>query len=131
MIKLQIAVREKLFGVLSVPVLDRYPHKQDKLNPIKPPYVVIGEDTFIPFDSDGKTGFVATLNIHVWSVFNGREECKGIQEQIYNALHRSCLDIEGFNSVGVDFEFADTLLDSDGVTTHGVVQFRFTGVKNG
>jgi hypothetical protein len=130
MVNFQIAVREKLLS-LPYPVLDAYPHKQSKTNPIKPPYVVIGDDTFVPFDSDGNVGFEATITINVVSVFNGREECKNIQMQIYNILHRACIDIEGYKSVGIDFEYADTTIENDGQTTLGTQRFRIIGVKNG
>ncbi|MDR2790222.1 MAG: DUF3168 domain-containing protein [Campylobacteraceae bacterium] len=131
MVNFQIAVRDKLLNALTYQVLDRYPHKQSKTNVITPPYIVIGDDTFVPFDSDGNIGFEATITIIVVSVFKGREECKNIQMQIYNALHRACIEIEGYKSVGIDFEYADTTIESDGQTTLGTQRFRIIGVKNG
>jgi hypothetical protein len=109
---------------LDYSVLDRIPHADDRINTINPPYIVIGDDTFVQWDTDGEIGFEATITIHVWSVFNGREECKRIQKEIYNLLHNTTLEIEDYKNIGVTFEYADTTLDSDGLHTHGVQRFR-------
>jgi hypothetical protein len=130
MIALQKAIKAKV-STLDYPVLDRFPHKQDKQRAYKMPYIVIGDDVLTPFDADGQTGFSIVLNLHIWSDFLGREECKRIQQDVYDLLHRQRLNVEGYFSVSVDFQFSDTTLENDGVLTHGVSQFRFIGVKNG
>ena len=88
------------------------------------PYVVIGEDTAIEWDTDTSDGVESTLTIHVWSRLKGRRETKEIMELIYDALHRAELQIEGLHSVFCYWEFSETFLDPDGETRHGVTRFR-------
>src|SRR5690554_4378261 len=61
------------------------------------PYVVIGDDTAIDFDTDDTTGAESTITIHVWSQKRGRKEAKQIQGDIYDALHRYELSVSGAN----------------------------------
>jgi hypothetical protein len=88
------------------------------------PYVVIGDDTSIAWDTDDSLGSESTLTIHVWSRLRGRKETKLIQEQIYNALNRYELEITGLHTIDIISEFAETFLDADGITRHGVQRFR-------
>lgn len=90
------------------------------------PYVTIGEDTAAEWDGDDFVGSEATVVIHVWSREEGRKECKIIQGYVEDALHRQTLSISGYNSVDCVREFAETLLDPDGRTRHGIQQFRVT-----
>jgi len=90
-------------------------------------YVVIGNDTLIEWDTDGRTGFEATITIHTWdSTAENRSylPLKGIMGDIYNLLHRAEVPITGYNTVGIDFEFSETYLDPDGLTRHGIQRFR-------
>lgn len=115
---LQQAVFTRLSDALTVDVYDHAP--QD----VAFPYVTIGEDTAIPFDTDNSIGAESTITIHVWSRYRGRKECKQIQREIYNALHRYELPVTGAHLVTVEFETGRTFLDADGLTTHGVQTFR-------
>jgi len=117
-LEIQKAVFTRLNNALNVPVYDAVPD-----NAVAP-YVVIGDDTLIEFDSDGVNGFEATVTIHTWSIYRGRFEVKNLMGLIYNALHRAELNVQGYNLVGCDCEFSETFLESDGVTRHGVQRFR-------
>lgn len=117
-LEIQKAVFTRLNNALSVPVYDAVPD-----NAVAP-YVVIGDDTLIEFDSDLLNGFEATVTIHTWSVYRGRFEVKQLMGLIYNALHRAELNVQGYNLVGCDCEFSETFLESDGVTRHGIQRFR-------
>jgi len=88
------------------------------------PYVVVGDTTMAPFDTDDSTGNDATVTIHVWSEYRGRIETKEIQDAIYNALHRNDLTVTGSDTIMVEWEYADSELDPDGITRHGVQRFR-------
>ena len=90
------------------------------------PYVVIGEDTNIDFDTDTSLGSESTVTIHQWSRFRGRSEVKKIQKAIYDALNRAELTISGRHLVDSIWEFAETTLERDGKTYHGVMRFRVT-----
>lgn len=88
------------------------------------PYVVIGEQTAVNFGSKTLDGLEHTLTVHVWSQYRGRKEAKEIMERIYNILHESNLSVTGANLVNLRQEFETTLVDSDGITRHGIMRFR-------
>ena len=115
--KLQEAVFNKLQG-LSAPVYDHVPQKSAY------PYIVIGEDTISEWDTDDKTGFDATVTIHVWSRYRGKKEAKLIQSEIYAAMNRQNLDIADYGTAGVTFQYQDVFMDSDGLTYHGVCRYQ-------
>ena len=117
--EVQEAIFAKLGIDLSVPVYDFVPQENAPNN-----YVTIGADTLVPFNTDDRKGFEATLIIHSWYVANGRRPLKLLQGEIYDSLDRAELTITGYNSVGIDFEFSDTTLDPDGATYHGGQRFR-------
>jgi hypothetical protein len=117
-LEIQKAVFARLNNVLSIPVYDNVPDNAQA------PYVVIGDDTLVEFDSDGTSGFEATVTVHSWSIYRGRAEVKNIMGLIYDALHRAELNVQGYNLLGCDCEFSETFLESDGVTRHGVQRFR-------
>jgi hypothetical protein len=117
-LEIQKAIFSKLNTALSIPVYDNVPDNAQA------PYVVIGDDTLIEFDSDLVIGFEATVTVHSWSKYRGRAEVKGIMGQIYDTLHRAEFTLQGYNLLGCDCEFSETFLESDGVTRHGVQRFR-------
>ncbi len=88
------------------------------------PYVQVGEIDGTEWDTDTSLGSDDTVTIHVWSRYRGRLETHQIQDAIYGALHRHALAVDGAHVVTVEFEFADSLLDPDGLTRHGVQRFR-------
>lgn len=88
------------------------------------PYVSIGDDTSVAWDTDLDNGSETTLTIHVWSRMRGRREVKEVMQQIYAALHKTDLSIVGAHTVFCHFDFSESLLDSDGITRHGVIRFR-------
>ena len=93
------------------------------------PYVTIGEDTAIQWDTmpDGSGkghGQEATLTIHTWSRYAGRKETKELQGSIYTALHNQSLSMDDHTMALLQFEYADSFMDDDGRTRHGVQRFR-------
>lgn len=117
-LEIQTAIYSRLTSQLSEPVYDNVP--QDPTLP----YVVIGDDTSIPFDTDLELGEEATLTLHIWSRYDGRAEVKGIMSDIYDALHRHSLAVTGADTIDCMFEFSETMLDPDMETRHGVMRFR-------
>jgi hypothetical protein len=91
------------------------------------PYVNIGEDTAIAWDTDDSDGTESTLTIHTWSRAPGRKECKEIMQVIYGALHRLEISVDTLHTVFLHWEFSETFLDPDGKTRHGVQRFRYVG----
>jgi len=88
------------------------------------PYVVIGDDTTIPFNTHTTVGGEHTITIHAWSRYKGKSEIKRIQEQIYAALNRYALSVSGATMVNCEQEYAESFLDEDGLTRHGVQRMR-------
>lgn len=88
------------------------------------PYVVIGDTTTNEWDTDDSLGGDHTATIHAWSEDRGREEAKKIQAEIYNALHRHDLQVAGAVVVTCEFEYAETIVDTDGLTRQGITRFR-------
>lgn len=119
--EIQKAIFDKLEVDLAVPVYDFVPQEGAEST-----YVTLGDDTFSPFNTDGRKGFEGLLNIHVWDISNGRKDCKLLQGSIYDSLDRAEFTITGYNPVGIDFQSSQTILDPDGVTYHGIQRFKFT-----
>jgi hypothetical protein len=88
------------------------------------PYVRIGNDTLVPFDTDEDFGDDITVMIHVYSQYRGSKEVQSIQKLIYNALNRSTLTVTGFHVLGVDQIYCDIIEEGDGLTRHGLQRFR-------
>lgn len=126
--ELQVALFNKL-NVSSINnlvdgVYDHVPQESDAGDDSKFPYITIGEARANEFDTDDKLGFDATVVIHVWSRQRGRKQVKLIQDQVYEVLHRANLTIIGYHFLSMDQEFAESFVDNDGLTRHGVQQFR-------
>jgi len=122
-VEIQTAIFTRLNTGLTVPVFDNVPDNQPK------PYVVVGDDTVIEWDTDNNAGFEATITLHVWSDYPGKAEVKTIQGEIYDLLHRAEFSVIGYNLINCSFEFGDTFLDVNGVTRHGVQRFRLILTK--
>lgn len=130
-LNIQAAIHAALVGdaalmALVEGVYDAVPQASDSGNGAEFPYVVIGDDTHIPFDTDTSVGADTTLTIHVWSRYEGRKQVKEIQGVIYDVLHRQSIPITGFHLVGIDWLGSESFTDSDGLTRHGVQTFRIT-----
>ena len=123
---IQTDIYEVLSAGLEYPVYDDVPFLPEGMARENFPYVVIGDDTLIPFDNDSQIGVEATITIHVWSKYRGRIEVKNIQGEIYTLLNRASLTIGGYDVVDVLFEFSETFVENDGNTRHGVQRFRIT-----
>lgn len=89
-----------------------------------PPYVVVGDDNFTEWETDGKAGFNILATVHSWSEYRGGKEINEITSAIYLALHREELNVSGYNCLGITQESLQNVRDPDGITRHGVQQFR-------
>ena len=88
------------------------------------PYVTIGEDVLIEWDTDTELGVVGSITLHTWSRERGRKETKTIQGLIYDALHRTTLTSSGYKFVTIDQQEVSTNIDPDGLTRHGIQEFK-------
>lgn len=128
---IQGAIYAKLTGnaplmALVAAVYDDVPQPSDSGNGAAFPYVTIGEDVAVEWDTDTDTGADVTMTIHSWSIVPGRKQIKQIQGAIYDALHRAVVIVTGYKVVGVDWVSSQSFIDADGVTRHGVQIFRIT-----
>ncbi len=129
----EITVQKALYDRLStdsailtkaVGVFDEVPQALDSGSPDIFPYVVIGDDQTIAWDTDTELGAEITATIHTWSRYSGKKEIKELQGLVYNALHRSKDYLAGYEVVLGQFLQSQSFLDADGKTRHGVQTFR-------
>ena len=120
----QSAIYTRLTDQLSVPVYDAVPQAVDAGDNSAFPYVTIGDDSVSEFDTDTDNGFDIDATIHVWSRYRGRREVKQIMRDIYNAMQLHNLSISNSNTVMCIFQTADSFMDADGITRHGIITFR-------
>ncbi|MFQ5467971.1 MAG: DUF3168 domain-containing protein [Kiloniellaceae bacterium] len=95
------------------------------------PYVVIGEATARDWDTKTDPGMEQNLSVHTWSRARGAKETKQIMAAIVATLDHAPLAVAGHALVLIRFEFAQTLVDPDGLTHHGVQRFRAITQKAG
>lgn len=109
-------------------VFDDPPGQADGLPYESMPFIVIGDDTVIPWDTDDTLGASTTITLHVWSRYNGRKEANTILGEIYRDLHRNAagLTLAGYHIVDCLHEFSTVFKEIDGVTRHGVCRYRIT-----
>lgn len=88
------------------------------------PYIVLGEETANEYDTKDLKGSQTTINLHIWSEYQGSKECKNIMDRVHDLLHDGNINVTGFNLINLRFEFSDIMRDPDGVTRHGVMRFR-------
>lgn len=129
---LQQAVYTRLVAQLTgINVYDSPPNQPDGMPASNFPYVVLGDDTLAPFDTDNTVGTSATVTLHIWSRYNGRKEVKTILGQIYTALNRQAANLSASGYAFIDslYEFGDIIEEADGKTRHGVCRYRITMEK--
>ena len=117
---------------LSATVFDDVPDLPAGMPTSSFPYIVIGEDSFVPWDTDDRRGVRASLYLHIWSRYNGKLEVKTIMQEIDDALNRqaSSLSAAGYSFIDCTLEYANVIDHSDGETRHGVLRYRVTMQKD-
>lgn len=88
------------------------------------PFVVVGDIDFADFDTDTEKGAEATITIDTWSRYNGRQELMDIHDLIYLALHTVDIEVDGYDTLGCDFDSSESSVDADGVTRHGTQTYK-------
>jgi hypothetical protein len=111
-------------SALVTGVYDSVPQAEDAGTDTAFPYITVGDDTALDWNTDTSNGKEATITIHSWSRYRGRAEVKEIQGAIYQALHLANISVQGYNLVECWSEYSETLVDPDGLTRHGVQRFR-------
>jgi hypothetical protein len=114
-------LQKAIFGrlaVVSCPVHDAVP--QGSMFP----YVTLGEDTAIDWSSKTTNGQETTVTLHVWSRYNGYAEAKQIGGEVIELMTVSPLIMTGFEADSARLDMQEYIVDSDGITRHGILKFR-------
>lgn len=105
-------------------VYDHVPQANNPEDTARFPYLVIGDDTAAPFDTDDVDGEETTVTIHIWDRRRGRKRAKQVRDAVYNALHGTQLEPSGQHSVLCFFDFSESIPDPDPLSQHVVIRFR-------
>lgn len=94
--------------------------------PVSPtfPYVTIGPTQVLPDKADCIDGTEVFQQIDVWSRTSGSPGAKRLGAAVVAALDDQDLTVAGYSAVVFELQDAQYLLDPDGLTHHGVVNFR-------
>ena len=110
----------------NVGVYDEVPQAEDSVFP----FIVIGDDHLLQWDTNTELGAEVTATIHTWSRFSGKSETKALQSIIYTALHRADVVVTDYTVVLCVWLNSTSFLDTDGITRHGVQTFKLLIEKN-
>ena len=80
-----------------------------------------GADDWSNKDDDGLEAFV---NLHIGSQKEGTKEIRGLMDKCHSALHNVDLVLANGQSVLCQFLRHDVVIDSDGITRHGIMRFK-------
>lgn len=127
--ELQIGLYDKLkddapLMAMVDAIYDNPPQQDDPASNAPFPFVTISESTLQPWDTDTEIGTEATVTIHVWSRASYALEAKQIQGAVYRVLHRDTIAVNGYTVIGIDLVNQTVERDPDGITRHGVQDFR-------
>jgi len=105
-------------------IYDYAPQADDAGSTVAFPYVALGDETDVQWDTDDSVGREATLTIHTLSRYRGKKEAHNIMGAIKTALHQHALAVSGQVTVLCYWEFSEIFTEPDGITRHGVQRFR-------
>lgn len=90
------------------------------------PYIVVKMDS-APFMTKDFSGMEHTLEVHSFSRDKTPKEAGDIREAVVDALHRqeSNLTLDKQAVTDIQYETGAVFKEPDGVTWHGLIQFRF------
>lgn len=120
--ELQKAIYTTLTGA-GLRVYDFAPQSSDGAATATYPYVEVGHIVASEWDTNSELGFDAVCRIHTRSRSGSTLECRNIQDQIYDALHRATLTVIGQNTITITREMSDCTRLQDG-SFHGVCEYR-------
>jgi hypothetical protein len=122
----EIEFQRALFTALSglgLNVVDAAPQAVDGAATAAFPYVEIGALITSEWDDNIEEGRSILARIHTYSRSRGMIEARTIQNQVYDALHRTELTIAGQEFVLMMREMSDLARQADG-SFHGVCEYR-------
>jgi len=126
---LQVAVRQRLIADPALMsrisgVYDAIKDPDDQEDPIRFPYVTIGDVTSAPNRTFDRFGEECTITLHIWSRYNGFKEAAEIVDDLNRILADAVFSVPGWEMEGCYYDFSETIRDPDGVTRHIPVRYR-------
>ena len=85
------------------------------------PYVVIGNESAANIGTKSLDGNNYNIDIEVWSQYRGKKQIKEAMERIYNLFNNGSYSVSGADMVVSQVRNVVTLVESDGITRHGVI----------
>jgi len=85
------------------------------------PYVIISNETATNTGTKSLDGNEYSIDLEVYSQYRGKKEIKEIMERIYNLFHDQNFTVSGADMVVSQVRNVITLVESDGITRHGVI----------
>jgi len=120
----QAAVYERLAGDTALAALLPASGIFDAVPDDTPfPYIVFGDLTARPADTQGTTGYDITLDIETYSRNAGMKEAKGLMQAVYDCLHNQSFSIEGQTLLLCLETASNCTLQPDGRTRKSVQRF--------
>lgn len=118
--QLQDAIRDRLIAenVAAGRIYDRIPPSAVF------PYVEIGDEQTNDDGDQCAEMFEVYVDLHIWSRAPGRYEAKAVGEDCRKALAGG-ITVDDYHIILDEFETSRILVDPDGLTTHGVITFRY------
>lgn len=96
------------------------------------PFIQIGEIQTVEDGAECIDAKEVFVTLHVWSRAIGAVETRTINSALEEALHEWIpdLDADGFTAIEHMHRDTRTLLDPDGLTSHGILNFRLLIDRN-
>lgn len=130
--EMQAAIRQRLLMTpeLTVLVGDRIYDRAPDHCPT--PYVQFGGDEYTPFRAQGMRGSNLFITIHTWADSQrASAEVKRMNKAIEDALDDQRFPVQGHVIQVLSFVRSRNLDDPDGISRHGVNEFRCTTLPVG
>ncbi len=107
-----------LAGLVAGRIYDRVPPSA------KYPYIQIGEGNAVSDRMDCLRSWTVYASIHVWSIDVGFGEAKRIMGAVDDCLDGAALQLETLRLIFCISYKSQVFRDADGLTSHGIVEFR-------
>lgn len=119
---IQVAMHARATGdaALSAAVTGVYDHVPESA---ALPYVTIGEFTVTPTGAHDRFGSRATVTLHAWSTYHGRQEITAIVGHLVRLFDHQPLDVDGAHTVYVHHEQTVTLTEQNNDIRHAACRF--------
>jgi hypothetical protein len=88
------------------------------------PFIVIGDDDYLSWDTDTEVGWQCDFRVHIWSRYRGKKELLDIANAVHNALNRTATSTTGYHVLDINHVSTDSFVEPDGKTRHGILQFK-------